>query len=91
MAAAGWWTDPAADTWMADAVVESFRFPLNDNFAVTTRFAWLSDYPPLEVDTAIGFSYTEAVPALAEASRSRGQTHSELRVGVDELGRPHWL
>jgi hypothetical protein len=87
MTAAGWFPDPAADTGSGDGVVGSFRRPVNDDFAVTAWFAWLGDYPPLQVDTVVGVSYEKTYPVWPMLFE---QTHSELKLGVDGLGhRPH--
>jgi hypothetical protein len=85
MTAAGWHADPTAVLGTADGVVGRFRHPLNEDFAATARFAWLGDTPPLQVDTAVGVSYRRSYrvwPYLL-----RGYPHSELRVGVEDLGQ----
>lgn len=84
MTAEGWLADPTGDLDMGDGVVGLFRHLLNDDFAVTAWFAWLGDLPPLQVDTVIGVSCQRSYrvwPYLLG-----GYPHSELRIGVDDLG-----
>jgi hypothetical protein len=85
MTAAGWHVDPTAIVGMDDGVVGHFRYPLNEDFSVTAWFAWLGEYPPLQVDTVVGVSYERTYrvwPYLLH-----GYPHSELRVGGEKLGR----
>jgi hypothetical protein len=88
MTAAAWSPDPAEDTSIADGgVVGSFRHLLNENFAVTAWFAWLGDYPPLQVDTVVAVSYERSYPLWPMLIQ---QAHSEVKIGVDGLGHgPH--
>jgi hypothetical protein len=47
--------------------------------------AWLGEVPPLQVDTTVGVSYQRSYrvwPYLL-----KGYPHSELRVGVEDLGQ----
>jgi hypothetical protein len=85
MTAAGWHDDPTAIVGMDHGVVGHFRYPLNEDFSVTACFAWLGEYPPLQVDTVVGVSYERTYrvwPYLLH-----GFPHSELRVGGEKLGR----
>jgi hypothetical protein len=82
MVASDWRSDPEADTGFEDGVVGSFRYRVSDDFTATTWFAWLGEYPPLQVDTVIGLTYEPLYrlwPALL------GRSYSELRVGLDEV------
>jgi hypothetical protein len=84
MLTAGWVADPTANLGTGDGVVGLFRHRLNEDFAVTAWFAWVGDFPPLQVDTAVGVSYQRSYrvwPYLLS-----GYPHSELRVGVQDLG-----
>jgi hypothetical protein len=86
MTAADWTPDPAVDTSTADGVVGSSRRPLNEDFAVTARFAWFpagGSLPPIQVDTVVGVSYERSYrvwPMLL------GRSHTELRVNIARLG-----
>jgi hypothetical protein len=85
MTNAGWHADPTAILGTGDGVVGHFRHPLNDDFAATACFAWLGDFPPLKVDTAVGVSYQRTYhvwPYLLN-----GYPCSELRVGAEDLGQ----
>jgi hypothetical protein len=85
MTVAGWQVDPTADLGMGDGVVGLFRYPLNDEFASTAWFAWLGDLPPLRVDSVVGVSYQRSFRVWPYLTN--GYPHSELRIGVEDLGR----
>jgi hypothetical protein len=85
MTAAGWYPDPTGIVGIGDGVVGHFRHPLNEDFAVTAWFAWLGDYPPLQLDTVVGLSYERTYRVWPYFLN--GYPHSELRVGVENLGQ----
>lgn len=85
MTAAGWQVDPTITLDTGDGRLGLFRHPLNQECSATALFMWKGDFPPLQVDTIIGVSYDRTYrvwPYLLS-----GYPHSEVRVGVEDLGQ----
>jgi hypothetical protein len=84
MTAWGWHADPTANLGIGDGVVGRFRYPLNKDFAATVWFAWLGDFPPLQVDTAVGVSYQRSGLLRALCQRHPTSQIHLRRVGDNE-------
>jgi hypothetical protein len=86
MTAEGWHVDSTVTLDIGDGRVGLFRFPLNQQFSATASFMWMGgDRPPLQVDTVVGVSYERTFrvwPYLLS-----GYPHSEVQVGVEDLGQ----